>query len=135
MTKAENLKFNKKMAGKKDYDIYDNYNAIEIPFTSAIPSDYDGVMGVPISFLDKYSPEQFEIIGISKTWFNFAEKVYSNQTQVSKAGIESTVSKLNDGVTLELKDVPSNRTYYKVGGKNYEQLYARVFIKHRKVTR
>ena len=42
---------------------YDNYDAIEVPFTDAIPSDYDGVMGVPISFLDKYCPEQFEILG------------------------------------------------------------------------
>ncbi|RCQ37849.1 DNA methyltransferase, partial [Escherichia coli] len=41
---------------------YDNYDAIEVPKTNGIPSDYDGVMGVPISFLDKYCPEQFEII-------------------------------------------------------------------------
>jgi hypothetical protein len=38
---------------------------MEVPFTDAIPSDYDGIMGVPISFLDKYNPEQFEIIGCS----------------------------------------------------------------------
>ena len=42
---------------------YDNYDAIEVPATDAIPSDYKGVMGVPITFLDKYCPEQFEIIG------------------------------------------------------------------------
>lgn len=62
MTLAENLKFNKKLKGKAAYDRYDNYDAIEVPFTNAIPSDYDGIMGVPISFLDKYSPDQFEII-------------------------------------------------------------------------
>jgi hypothetical protein len=62
MTMADNLKFNKKIEGKSAYDRFDNYNAIEVPFTDAIPSDYGGVMGVPISFLDKYSPEQFEII-------------------------------------------------------------------------
>ena len=44
---------------------YDNYNAIEVPATDAIPSDYEGVMGVPITFLDKYCPEQFELLGIS----------------------------------------------------------------------
>ena len=54
----------KEIKGKKSYDRYDNYDAIEVPFTDAIPSDYDGVMGVPISFLDKYYPEQFEIIGM-----------------------------------------------------------------------
>lgn len=48
--------------GKTAFDKYDNYDAIEVPFTDSIPSDYDGVMGVPISFLDKYSPEQFEIV-------------------------------------------------------------------------
>lgn len=62
MTMAENLKFNKKIKGKLAYDRFENYDAIEVPFTDAIPSDYDGIMGVPISFLDKYSPEQFEII-------------------------------------------------------------------------
>ena len=46
----------------EEYPHYDNYDAIEIPFTDAIPSDYDGVMGVPISFLGKYCPEQFEIV-------------------------------------------------------------------------
>ena len=42
---------------------YDNYDAIEVPATDAIPEDYFGVMGVPITFLDKYCPEQFEILG------------------------------------------------------------------------
>lgn len=61
MTMADNIKFNKKLKGQ-GYQKYDNYDAIEVPFTDAIPSDYEGIMGVPISFLDKYSPEQFEII-------------------------------------------------------------------------
>lgn len=68
MTLADNLKFSKhlEIKGKGSYDRYDNYDAIEVPFTDAIPSDYDGVMGVPISFLDKYSPKQFEIIGSNR---------------------------------------------------------------------
>jgi hypothetical protein len=69
MTMNNNLKYSrhKEIKGKKKYDKYDNYNAIEVPFTDAIPSDYDGVMGVPISFLDKYCPEQFEIIGATES--------------------------------------------------------------------
>ena len=67
MTMVDNLRFSKhkELKGKTAYDHYDNYDAIEVPFTDAIPSDYDGVMGVPISFLDKYCPEQFEILGIT----------------------------------------------------------------------
>ena len=45
--------------------MYDNYNAIEVSFVKYIPSDYSGAMGVPVSFLDKYNPDQFEIIGCS----------------------------------------------------------------------
>lgn len=62
MSMADNLRYNKKLAGKAAYDHYDNYDAIEVPYTDAIPSDYDGAMGVPITFLDKYNPEQFEIL-------------------------------------------------------------------------
>lgn len=66
MTMADNLKFSKhKEILEHGYLKYDNYDAIEVPYTDAIPSDYDGVMGVPITFLDKYCPEQFEIIGFS----------------------------------------------------------------------
>ena len=65
MTMAENFKHSKhkELRGRKDYIHYENFDAIEVPFTDAIPSDYDGVMGVPLTFLDKYCPEQFEIIG------------------------------------------------------------------------
>lgn len=64
MTMSDNLRYSKhkELRGKAGYDHYDNYDAIEVPYTDAIPSDYDGVMGVPISFLGKYCPEQFEIV-------------------------------------------------------------------------
>lgn len=67
MTMADNLRYSrhKELRGKPAYDRYDNYDAIDVPYTDAIPEDYDGVMGVPISFLDKYCPEQFEILGIT----------------------------------------------------------------------
>ena len=64
MTKADNKKFSKHKEIKGvGYLKYDNYDAIDVPFTDAIPKDFDGVMGVPITFLDKYNPEQFEIVG------------------------------------------------------------------------
>jgi len=61
MTEADNKKFSKhKEVNGVGYKKYDNYDAIDVPFTDAIPNDYPGVMGVPISFLSKYNPEQFE---------------------------------------------------------------------------
>ncbi|MEJ7847810.1 MAG: adenine-specific methyltransferase EcoRI family protein [Pyrinomonadaceae bacterium] len=66
MPMQDHLRFSKhkEIKGKESYEKYDNYDAIEVPFTDAIPSDYGGVMGVPISFLAKHSPEQFEIVGL-----------------------------------------------------------------------
>lgn len=66
MTMADNIKYSKhkNVKGHK-YEKYDNYDALEVPYTDSIPSDYEGIMGVPISFLDKYNPEQFKIIGCS----------------------------------------------------------------------
>ena len=64
MTMEENIMYSKhKDIRGKGYVHYDNYDAIEVPYTDAIPSDYDGAMGVPITFLDKYCPDQFEILG------------------------------------------------------------------------
>ena len=66
MTMENNLLYGSKRIRETAYPHYDNYDAIEVPEAMGIPSDYGGVMGVPISFLDKYSPEQFEIVGISE---------------------------------------------------------------------
>jgi hypothetical protein len=137
MTMSENLKFSKhkEIKGKAAYDRYDNYDAIEVAFTDAIPSDYDGLMGVPVTFLDKYNPEQFEILGITKTWYGGASKTYPQQTQVSKNGSESSVTKLNDGPAIKVSEPPTGQTYYRVGTDNFIQLYARVLIRHRRIAR
>lgn len=72
-TMAHNLKYNKSLRKKLEADYgcveyphFDNYDAIEVPFTECIPLDYDGMMGVPITFMDKYNPEQFEILGVTQ---------------------------------------------------------------------
>lgn len=63
MTMADNLKYSRhKQIREQGYLKYDNYDAIEVPYVDAIPNDYDGVMGVPITLMDKYCPEQFEIM-------------------------------------------------------------------------
>ena len=68
LSMADNLKYSRrKKIREEGYPEYDNYDAIEVGFTEAIPKDYDGVMGVPISFLDKYNPEQFEVVGATES--------------------------------------------------------------------
>ena len=129
MTMEENIMYSKhKDIRGKGYAHYDNYDAIEVPYTDAIPSDYDGAMGVPITFLDKYCPDQFEILGITKTWFGGANKIYPEQIQVSR-GKEISVTKLKDGAVLWHNEIPENETYYIVDGRYYTQVYARVIIK------
>ena len=69
MTMADNIKFSRHKEIKDiGYPHYDNYDAIEVPFTDAIPSDYNGVMGVPISFMDKYCHCR-SLISILPLWF------------------------------------------------------------------
>ncbi|WP_418868260.1 adenine-specific methyltransferase EcoRI family protein [Segatella hominis] len=130
MSIADNIKYSKhkEIQGKK-YQHYDNYDAIEIPYSDAIPCDYEGMIGVPITFFDKYCPEQFEIVGITKTWFGMANKVYPKQIQVSKTGKKAMVTKLNDGPVIELDGPLDGEVYYIVEGKYYTQAYARILIR------
>ena len=113
MTMADNLRYSKhkELRGKAAYDHYDNYDAIEVPFTDAIPSDYDGVMGVPISFLDKYCPEQFEILGIT-------DRQNTSGLRIKKYTIYDS-SKYND---LNARSVIKN-------GETYIPMYARLLIR------
>lgn len=63
MSMKDNIRFGRhKDIRERGYNRFANYDAIDVPYIDAIPSDYDGVMGVPLTFLDKYCPEQFEII-------------------------------------------------------------------------
>lgn len=87
MTLEDNLKYSKhkEIKGSTGYARYENYDAIEVPFTDAIPSDYEGVMGVPVSFLDKYCPEQFEIIGATESeGVGFSNGLWYPQSKVAQ---------------------------------------------------
>ena len=122
MTMADNIKFSKHKEVKgKAYQKYDNYDAIEIPFTDAIPSDYDGIMGVPISFIPKYSPEQFEIIGLG----------------ISNSGIEVGVQKYKPEHKKFRKEVQKRGTVdgdlYMIINGIVEVPYARILIKHKRL--
>lgn len=125
MSMSDNKKFSKhKEINGVGYQKYDNYDAIDVPFTDAIPTDYAGLMGVPITFLDKYNPDQFEILGTSDN------------------GLIDDAYKSTPGLTQKFVD-----DYYAAGGKGayqagnptagiYEKgiarmVYKRIFIKHR----
>jgi len=111
------------------YPHYDNYDAIEVAKTADIPEDWTDVMGVPITFLNKYSPEQFEIIGIAKAPLGAPSKTYPRQTQVSKDGTRSEVTKLNDGPAIMMSTPPQGETHYIVDGQYFVQRYARILIR------
>ena len=111
----------------KEYRKFDNYDAIEVPTVDVIPCDYEGLMGVPTSYLCKYCPEQFEIVGITKTWNGLATKTYPKQIQVT-GKTRKNVTKLNDGCTIEVAEIPDD-TYYIVEDKMYIQLYPHILIK------
>ena len=115
MTMEDNLKFNKKLKNQTEYFHYDNYDAIDVPFTELIPSDYDGIMGVPISFLDKYCPEQFEIIGQTQG---------NSGKELGLIPFDRKLKKLNPS----LRD---GQLYYMINGKP-EKPYARILIRHKK---
>ena len=130
MTMADNLRFSPSLRSNGTYDRYDNYDAIEVGTYKEIPSDFDGVMGVPVTFLDKYSPEQFEIIGYEKS-YDLQIKTYGKQIQVDKSGAHSNVTKLNDGAAIKVDGPLTDTTYYIVDGGYYVQRYKRIFIRRR----
>ncbi len=116
MTERENIKFSKhKEIRGTGYRRYDNYDAIEVPFTDAIPSDYEGVMGVPKSFLDKYCPEQFEIVGCAEG---------DSGKELGLKPFDRALKKLNPS----LRD---GQLYYFEDGVPVKP-YARILIRHRK---
>jgi hypothetical protein len=113
MTMADNLKFSKNLRGNAAYDRYANYDAIEVATYKEIPSDYDGAMGVPITFLDKYNPDQFEILGSSMT-------LGVPMSQVAKKG-----SYLQGGP----------RFYIDNGDGSYRRMYDRIVIRRARPAR
>jgi hypothetical protein len=116
------LRFNKTI---KDtgYKKYDNYEAIEVPKTVAIPGDYEGIMGVPISFLDKYNPDQFEIVGMCENLdlYGLKTKIYTKEecqdAYFKKFGKKGTYDLNASGVIIK--------------NSLREKVYQRILIKHK----
>ena len=116
----------------EEYPRLDNFDAVLVEETADIPEGFAGNMAVPFSFLDRHNPDQFEIVGITKTWDGGAIKKYPKQIQVDADGKRNTVSKLNDGAVIRLDKPPQGRTYYLVGDVPYIQRYPRIIIRRRK---
>lgn len=131
MTMAENLKYNKKfittLDGGSDYQRYDNFDAIEVPYTDAIPSDYTGVMGVPITWLAKYNPDQFEILGTDETDYK-PVKVYRAKRKVVN-GRPVTSNTGSGGGYIRVESFGPG-TFFDVGYP-VKRMYKRIFIRHR----
>ena len=139
MSMDDNLKYSKhkEIQGKKSYDKYDNYDAIEVPFTDSIPSDYEGVMGVPITFLDKYNPEQFDILGSTQRGCHDEvpdTKKYDDYWEVRQNGKKtgSSGGKTNENANLVGNDGRKNYFINKEGHV-IQSTYQRVFIRHKKL--
>jgi hypothetical protein len=136
MTMSDNEKFSKHKEIKGvGYRKYDNYDAIEISFTDAIPSDHPGVMGVPITFLDKYSPEQFEILGATQRGCHDLvpdTKKYDSYWEVRPDGTKtgSSGGKTNENANLEGNDGKKNY-FINEEGHVIQSAYQRIFIRHR----
>ena len=190
MTMADNIKFSKhKEIRGIGYQKYDNYDAIEVPFTDAIPSDYrerkgivitekvaenapdyltniikpsqlfssaplrnrtanaqhstglspstrcNGIMGVPISFLDKYCPEQFEILGATQRGCHDAvpdTKKYDDYWECKPNGEKtgSSGGKTNENANLFQNDGKKNY-FINAGGRIIQSAYQRIFIRHK----
>nr|WP_246059000.1 adenine-specific methyltransferase EcoRI family protein [Campylobacter troglodytis] len=115
------------------YPKYDNYNAINVDKTAEIPMDYEGVMGVPITFLDKYNPEQFEILALGNSRDNFTPtKDYISPKKHLKNGSVVNGGAINCVLALETDKLPFNQIYYTSENSKYLlPPYARILIKRK----
>jgi len=120
---------------RKEYPKYDNYNAIEVSKTNDIPKDYKGIMGVPITFMNKYNPEQFEILGATQRGCHDEipdTKKYDDYWEVKQNGQKtgSSGSKTNENANLVRND--GKRNYFiNKDGRIIQSAYQRIFIKNK----
>ena len=133
-TNLENSKRNEIInTGKKYYGFeemyphYDNYDAIEVSRVENLPMDYDGIMGVPITFLDKYNPEQFEILGCA----DYTGKYGSDELGVGRIGEKWLKKYREQGGRGHYTANMTSVVYY--GNKGEARpTFKRIFIKRRK---
>ena len=121
MTMSDNLRYSKHQEIRtQGYLKYDNYDAIEVPYTDAIPSDYEGIMGVPLTFMDKYNPAQFEIINLSR--------YLTDSRGMSKTFVDTYYTQGNKG---QISEGHPDLCYYTKEGKAVVP-YMRILIRPKK---
>ncbi|MGO5049019.1 adenine-specific methyltransferase EcoRI family protein [Dysosmobacter sp. Sow4_B12] len=112
-----------------------NYDALEVPFSDAIPADYDGVMGVPITFLQKYCPEQFEILGITlgKDSGYPMTGMYENPVQHNRDGSIQNGCAVNFRAAVRASEKSADSVYYTADGVDgyLLSLYPRILIREK----
>ena len=125
MTMAENFKHSKhkEIRGRKDYIHYENYDAIDVKSVSEIPYNYYGLMGVPITFLDKYNPEQFDLIG------NTCDTDWLREVGVGIMG-QATIDNLRQQGNKAHVTANMNSLYIMKDGK-VSLPYARIIIRNK----
>lgn len=112
---------------------YDNYDAINVDRVCDIPEDYDGVMGVPITFLDKYCPEQFEIVELGNSKENFTPtKQYVGAIKHKKDGSTTNGNAVNSVLVTKLDAPLKGEVYYTTDTEILFAPYARILIRRKK---
>ena len=115
------------------YRDYVNCPAIEVPRVEWIPDDYDGLMGVPLSFLQKHSPHQFELVGITAQcdpWFTAHGKKYGQQRGCRNGELVRINTDL-DKVGVLIHDPEPGEYYVDIGGIPHLSTFTRVIIRRR----
>ena len=120
----------------EEYPKYDNYDAINVDKVSEIPVDYDSVMGVPITFMDKYNPEQFEIIGLLQSstdeqagipnlrYYNDFKEMRQDMSFTGASG-----GKANGNPVIKEKPIKGNFLYNPITKEYVHSVYARIAIR------
>ena len=122
----------------EEYPKYDNYDAINVNKVSEIPCDYDGVMGVPITFISSFNPDQFEILGYAGGlgWNDMNDvhtiKEYEDSKQHNPDGTITSGGKVNTGTALRFDKIPADRYYTASNCNGYLlRTYGRILIKRK----
>ena len=120
----------------EEYPTYDNYDAINVDKVSEIPCDYDGVMGVPITFMDKYNPDQFEILGLLQSstdeqagipnlrYYNDFKEMRQDMSFTGASG-----GKANGNPVIKEKPLKGNFLYNPITKEYVHSVYARIVIR------